>query len=407
MNNIADLKPATSRILLWTVWFVGVLSFAIAVINRTSLSTLGVVAQKHFGIEATGLASFVVLQIAVFAVLQIPVGVLLDRFGATVMITAGVLLMGVAQLIMAMVDTLPFALAARALLGAGDACIFVSLMRMVQLWFPPKRVPTMSQLSGFLGQCGQLVSITPLALLVAASGWFVGFTTLAVATGFVLLACVLVLRDQPGEHSLPSRLFGRRSETANPLTGGASVAQGGSVMTALGELHPVTEAIPVIGPNSSGMLRAMRDLWRRPGIRLAFWLHLATAGGFHAFLLLWGYPFLYGGMQVPPTEAKAIMSLLLLAGVVCGLALGPVTSRYAMQRVYIALFWTIIVSVLWAVVLFMPVVAPVWLLAVATFVLGFGGPFSLIAFDVVRTHAPHRQTGLATGLVNTGGYSSA
>ncbi|MDN5654306.1 MAG: MFS transporter, partial [Kocuria sp.] len=58
----------------WLMWGVGLAAYMLALINRSSFSALGPAAQEHFGAEATVLSSFLVLQLVVYALCQIPVG---------------------------------------------------------------------------------------------------------------------------------------------------------------------------------------------------------------------------------------------------------------------------------------------------------------------------------------------
>ncbi|MDD9204865.1 MFS transporter, partial [Georgenia sp. 10Sc9-8] len=77
------------------------------------------------------LALFSVVQLAVYAAAQVPVGLLLDRVGSRRMIAGGAVVLAVGQLMLALVDTLPMALVARVLVGLGDATAFVSVLRLV------------------------------------------------------------------------------------------------------------------------------------------------------------------------------------------------------------------------------------------------------------------------------------
>ena len=112
-------------------------------------------AQERFSAGASAVSLFLVLQLAVYAGLQVPVGVALDRFGSRRMILAGALTMAAGQL-----DagpgrpTCPLAIAARVLVGAGDAMTFISVLRVVGFWFPGGAVPLITQLTGIFGQVG-------------------------------------------------------------------------------------------------------------------------------------------------------------------------------------------------------------------------------------------------------------
>ena len=66
----------------WTVWLAAVAVYILAVFHRTSLSVAGLAAVDRFGISAAELATFTMVQLLVYAGMQIPVGVLLDRYGS-------------------------------------------------------------------------------------------------------------------------------------------------------------------------------------------------------------------------------------------------------------------------------------------------------------------------------------
>src|SRR4051794_2968744 len=135
----------------WIVWGLAVAAYTVAVFQRASLGVAAVDAQHRFGATAAQLSLFSVLQLAVYAGLQVPVGMLLDRLGSRRLIAAGAALMGVGQLVMATSHTVPLAVLARVLVGAGDAMTFISVLRLVPTWFAPRRVPVMSQLTGIFG----------------------------------------------------------------------------------------------------------------------------------------------------------------------------------------------------------------------------------------------------------------
>src|SRR5918997_1757412 len=85
----------------WAVWSVALAAYVVAVLHRTSFGIAGLDAQSRFGVGAGALASFAVLQLLVYAGLQVPVGVLLDRFGSLRLVSAGALVMAGRQALMA------------------------------------------------------------------------------------------------------------------------------------------------------------------------------------------------------------------------------------------------------------------------------------------------------------------
>ena len=114
----------------WVVWGLAVAAYAVAVFHRSSLGVSAVAAQERFGATAAALSLFSVLQLAVYAGLQVPVGVLLDRVGSRRMVAAGAAVMGVGQLVLASSHSVGLAVLARVLVGAGDAMTFTSVLRL-------------------------------------------------------------------------------------------------------------------------------------------------------------------------------------------------------------------------------------------------------------------------------------
>ena len=394
----------TARPLLpWVVWGVAALAYAVAIINRSSLAALGPAAQHHFDIDATTLSAFPVIQLIVYAGLQIPVGTLLDRFGATAMILSGGLLMVVGQSIMATVSDVWLAILARVFVGAGDACTFISVMRLLPEWFSVRQLPVVSQLTGLIGQAGQLVSVTPLALVVAGFGWTTGFLGVAAVGLLVMILGCFVLRNAPGEGTPVERLtgrIGRLSREARSL--GAGEATGAFAMP-----PPETGMLPVITATrvpGLGFWRKLRRLLALPGVRLAFWVHFSSPFALNAFILLWGTPFLTGGAGLDGATASGLLNIVVLASMTAGLLLGPLSSRFVERRVYMNVGITAAIMAVWGTVLLWPGPPPMWLLVALMIVMPFGGPASMIAFEVARSHTPRSFAGFGTGLVNMGGF---
>ena len=79
--------------------------------------------------SASTLALFSSLQVGVYGLAQVPVGLALDRWGPRRLLTAGAVLVALAQAGMALSTSVPAALTVRVLLGIGDATAFVSVLR--------------------------------------------------------------------------------------------------------------------------------------------------------------------------------------------------------------------------------------------------------------------------------------
>jgi MFS family permease len=359
------------------IWSVGVAAYVLAITNRTSLGAVGVEAADRFQADASTLALFAVVQLAVYGGMQIPIGVLLDRFGSRPIMTIGMLLMAAGQLTMALSPSIGVAIIARVLLGAGDAAIFPAVLRLVATWFPAQRGPLMVQFTGILGQAGQLIALVPVAALLHATSWSLTFGSIAGLGVLFTILVALVIRNHPAER-------------------GADV----TVNTDTGVIRVVTSAI------DTGV--GIRAAWAHPGTRLAFWSHFTTPFAGTAFVLLWGMPFLTAAQGLDSAHAAGIISVYVVAGMAMGPIIGDLSRRLPNHRSLALVLPAVGVQMAaWLTVIAMPGPAPIWMLYVLAVAIATGGPASMIAFDHARTHNPSHRLSTATGLTNAGGFIAA
>lgn len=370
------LLPAPSA-RAYVIWTVGVAAYVVAVMNRTSLSAVGVDAAERFHADASTLSMFAVVQLAIYGGMQIPVGVLLDRVGARPIITIGMVLMAAGQLAMALSPSVGIAIAARALIGAGDAAVFPAVLRLVATWFPAQRSPTMVQMTGLVGQTGQLLAIVPVAALLHATTWTITFGSIAGLGLLFAILVFLVIRNHPPE--------AHADVTVNTDTGAIHLVQS-SVDTGVG----------------------IRAAWAHPGTRLAFWSHFTAPFAGTAFILLWGMPFLTSGQGLSRAQAAGITATYVFISMALGPIMGELSRRAPTMRSRALVLPAVITQmVVWLVVIAWPGHAPLWLLYALACALAMGGPASMIAFDHARTHNPAHRLSTATGVTNAGGFIAA
>ncbi|MCI4066545.1 MFS transporter [Micromonospora sp. R77] len=357
------MTAATGRRPAVLVYAVAVTAYVAAVFHRSSLGVTGVDAADRFHINAAALATFSVAQLAVYAAMQIPVGVLLDRYGSRRLLLTGGALMVAGQLCFAVATDVPLAVAARVLVGLGDAMTFISVLRIVAFWFPGRRNPLLVQLTGTFGQLGAVLGAVPLVALLHHAGWTPAFLTAAALGATVLLLVLVAVRDTPHR------------------------------------AHP-----GAVAPDLAAVRRQLAAAWGQPGTRLGLWTHFVTQFSGAVFALLWGYPFLVQGQGLSPTAAASLLTLMTVATLVCGPVVAHLCARHPFRRSVVVFAITAGTAAVWAVVLAWPGRAPHWLLVALVVVLAVNGPGSVIGFDYARTFNPVHRIGSATGIVNVGGF---
>jgi MFS family permease len=279
------------------IWAVAVLAYVTAVLHRTSFGVAGIDAASRYHVSSGVLAGFTVLQLLMYAGLQVPVGVALDRFGSRRLIVAGALVMAAGQLVLALSTSVAAAYLGRALVGAGDAATFISVLRLVPAWFPPRRVPVLTQVTGLAGQLGQVLSAVPLVVLLHDPGWTVAFGSTAALGVLVATLAAIAVRDAPEHHpTRPPRVVPMRRVAAD-----------------------------------------LRSAWRHPGTRLGLWTHFTAQVPAAVFALMWGYPFMVAGEGLSPATASLLLTVFVLVGMAAGPVIGVLVERHPLRRSWLVL----------------------------------------------------------------------
>jgi sugar phosphate permease len=358
--------PPPSYRLAWIAWSIGAVAYSVAVFQRSSLGVAGLETAHHFGVGPTVLSTFTMLQLLVYALMQVPVGLLVDRFGPRRLLTTGLLLMALGQCAFALTESVGAGVAARVLVGAGDAMSFVSVLRLIAAWFPARRGALMTQLTALAGITGNLVAAAPLGALLRTAGWTPTFLTAAALAAVVLVPVATLLRDRP------------------------------------------TAAGPAPAPRPRVRVRdQIADAWSRPGTRLGMWVHFSTQFSGTVFGLLWGYPFLVEAQGLSPATASTMITLLVVVALVAGQVIGASLVRWPASRLGLALGVVLATTLTWAVVLSWPGRVPLPALVVLVVVLGTNMPASMIGFEFARDANPTHRVGTASGLVNVGGFGAS
>lgn len=347
----------------WIVWGTGLLAYVVTVLDRTTFGVSGLDAAHRFDAGPSMLSTFVMVQLIVYSAMQIPAGLLLDRFGPRAMIAIGVTLLSTAQLTVSLTHWLPMAVAAYGMVGMGDACVFISVIRLLPNWFDAQRVPLLTQLTGSIGQLGQFLSAVPFLAILLHRGWTAAYLSAAGLGLFAITLTLAAVRDSPddSDNLLPHNTF----------------------RDAFDEVKAV---------------------WSRPGTELGFFTHMGTAFSGNVFTLMWGVPYLTTAQGFSVKAAGAELTLSVITFVVVGLLVGVFSARLPQYRAGVGLTTIALTASIWTVVLALPHPAPHWLLAVLMVVISAGLPVSILAFDFARAYNPPADLGTAQGTVNMGGF---
>lgn len=338
---------------------VATLAYFSAVVNRSSMGVASLDAAQRFEVSAADLSLLTVVQLATYALMQIPVGLVLDRVGSRFTIALGIASIGFGQLVVAFTGNLAVALVGRIAVGFGDAFVFISMLRLVNAWLQGSKATKTQQLLTNLGQLGQIFSAIPFVGLLHNFGWTTAFSVIG---GFSVLCSILVLIGiKDSAHS-------KRPESIS---------------------HAIV---------------GLRESIRLPVVRMAFWVHYTLQSSASVFILLWGFPYLVVGQGIDPSLASAFLAFFVVTGFLTGPLVAALCSRYPVHRANLVFGFGSFAVTAWVLVLSFSAPAPLVVILLLLTALAMAGPASMIAFDLTRSSVEFSRIGSANGFVNIGGF---
>ena len=345
------------------VWLAAVAVYIAATTGRTSFGVAGVAALEHFQIDASRVAVFTAVQVGVYSLAQIPMGLAVDRFGPRRMLVVGAVIMAVGQIILGSTGSFTVAVMARVLIGAGDATAFLSVLRMLPSWFPLRRAPLMMQLTSALGQLGQVLSAVPFAAVLYSGGWSTAFVSLGASGLIVAVAASLVIRDVPDP--------GRAVQAETPVQ----------------------------------LAAALRSVVTHPACWQGFFTHFTCIFPQIVFTLIWGVPLMSLGLGLSPSQISTALVANMVVIMIASPLAGLVSGRAGRNRDYLVVASAVILAGIWVWFLSPSEPRGYAMLMVVNLIMALVSPAGNFAFDTVREHIDRRVLAAGTGLANMGGFT--
>src|SRR3954467_4009229 len=354
----------------WLVWGFAAGLYFVAVFHRMVLGVAALEAERRYHVGAGALSAFTAVQLGVYLAMQVPVGLAADRIGPRRSLASGMAAIAAGEAVFALSGTLPAGLAGRALIGLGDACVFVNVLRVAHTWFEPSRAALLTALTSLLGALGQLLTTVPAHLALDGLGWTATFAGAAAVTALLAAGALGVVRDSPGA-----------APDAAPAAGAARSA------------------------GQDAMRAPLRGAWAQRRTRLGFWAHFGLMTPFVTMTALWGYPWLVEAQGLSHQTAATWLAVAVVALAIAAPFVGRLGGRGPYMQVRMALVTGTLLVVSWSAVLAWPGARPPHALILAALAIsGVGSAVSVVAFMLARAGNPAHVAGSATGLVNCGGF---
>lgn len=208
-----------ARMLPWVVWIVAAVFFFFNYMNQVVPSAMAGPLTKAFHIDAAMLGTIAAVYFYIYAVMQIPVGVLVDHFGPHRSLGCAAVLAAAGCLLFSFASTVDMAIVTRMMIGAGASFSFIATLKLIANWFPANRFGTMTGLTNVVGMLGAIVGVGLLTNLTLIMGWRQTVLRLGVVGGILAGLIFFLVRDYPAAASPQPQHQTKRERIGKMLRG--------------------------------------------------------------------------------------------------------------------------------------------------------------------------------------------
>jgi len=190
-----SLKQKISLYLPWLMWAVAAIFYFYTFVVRVlpSIITGDLISQLH--LTPMQLAQVVSMYYVSYTLMQIPIGLIIDRYGIRVILTFGCFSCSVAMGMFTHLHSYPFVIFSRLLLGFGTAFSFICAIKIIRVWMPEKHLALLSSITNTLGMLGAMFSFVILTPLVKEYGWNTVAYQIMIFTIVLTIIIALITRD--------------------------------------------------------------------------------------------------------------------------------------------------------------------------------------------------------------------
>jgi sugar phosphate permease len=370
--NPQALEPkAPPALLAWSVWLIAAIFYLTGFYQRVSLSVMTGELMRDFNISAKDLGTLSAFYFYVYVAMQIPVGVLVDSWGARKLLIWGSLSAAAGTFIFGATHDFAVACGGRALVGGATAVGWLVVLKLATHWFPSHRFGMLTGLGLFFGNVGALVAQVPLRMAIEHFGWRGVVVASASAILFVGALAWGVVKDDPSSEGMrsfaPAAIHERRGVSTLDLVKGFK------------------------------SIFAYRNTW------LIVFAQGGIVGPILSFTGLWGTPFLKVRFGIPSTTAAAVCSVMIVCWAVSSPIAGHLSDRIGKRKpIYLA--GGLVAAAGWIVMFYantLPLPAFTMVAAITSLA---SGPV-VLGFAAGKESVPLRFLGTVTGAVNIGNMS--
>lgn len=358
MDIAVDTQQQKQHSLAWVMWAIAASFYFYEFMLQVSPSVMVPELMRAFDISAQRLGDLASMYFFVYAPMQIPVGILLDRYGPRKLLILAVLSCAVSSVVFSQTQTYILALLARAFIGFGSAFAIVGAMKVISNWFLPNKFASLLGLVVMIGMFGAVSGQAPLAYSVNQVGWrhtMLGLGILGVGLAIVMFC---VLRDHPN-----GKQTHHHTDESDSIFAGLKI---------------------IVRSKQTWLASVYGSFMFAPTL---------------AFAALWGVPYLHEAYHYEPSLAAFSVSLIFIGWAIGSPLVGLISDNLGRRKptMYGGSFGALLTI---CIILYVPHL-PLFILQFLLFCFGLFSSGFLMAFPIVKELNCPKHNATAMGFINT------
>ena len=213
----------------WAIFAVLALAYFFVYFHRTTGGAISDTLQDFFGVGTASVALLASAYLYAYTLMQIPSGILTDKFGPRKAATIFIFLIAAGSILSAVsaaADNFTLMIVGKFIIGIGAAVVYIPIMKVLAVWYRKNEFASMSGILLLVGNVGGIAAATPMVILMDGLGIQNTYIFLAVVTVVIAGLCWLIVRNHPSEMELPGIEDIVSEETGEPVTESTSAKMG-------------------------------------------------------------------------------------------------------------------------------------------------------------------------------------
>lgn len=343
----------------WILWSLAVFFYLYEYFLRVSPSVMVPEIMQSFKVQAVEVGALSAAYLYAYALMQLPVGMMMDRFGARKLLSTAALICAAGCAFYGLAPSFWFLIIGRILLGVGSAFAFIGMVYICSHWFERNKIATLIAIGNSFGMIGAIAGEGPLAISVLKFGWRSPMVILGIIG--ILLAIVMIFTLRSDKNSKVEKEDKKKRNTVS-----------------------VFENLKSVASNPQSWL-----------IGIGTFLIYSTTT---AFAALWGVPFLQTNYGMGKDAASFAISMIFVGWIVGGPIIGKISDKIQKRRILL-----IISSLLGAALMSLLIYysnLPVFALYAVLLLIGIFSSAENLCYCLVIEHNEEKAKGVASSFIN-------